>query len=306
MPEAPGTEFLNFAPALAATGRAEDVRAVVAWHAGWTVSAALLAVAAHWLSPGLQGTVLAGLIGMTLPGLAGLWLSRRDSLGDRALVLGVWSLAAVAASALSGGLTGSLSAFVFAPLVAGLLLGGRGLPLTGAVAVALSAVVGLVSVLLGGAPGDSPVLATAAAVVTALAAAAAIHIASRPREDVLGQVQDNLGRIESVLAGQPGLTLVIDPDGRVLGAYGTPPPALDVDALFAQGLIAQVHAPDRSLVSAALERARNGLEAQAIFAPRTALDRRVTIVLRRLDGADAAARAEAEAWPPAAPASWPI
>jgi cell cycle sensor histidine kinase DivJ len=287
---------LNLAPALAAPGRAEDVRAVVGWHVGWSVAALLLAVAAHWLSPGLQGTVLAGLIGMILPGLAGLWLSRSDSLGDRGLVLGVWSLAAVAASALSGGLTGSLSAFVFAPLVAGILLGGRVLSLTGAFAVALSALVGLVSVLLGGAPGDSPMLAAAAAVVTALAAAAAIHIASRPREDVLGQVQDNLGRIESVLAGQPGLTLVMNPDGRVLGAYGTPPPALDVDALFTQGLIAQVHAPDRSLVSAALDRARNGLEAQAIFAPRVALDRRVTVVLRRLDGADETVRLIAQAF----------
>jgi cell cycle sensor histidine kinase DivJ len=156
--------------------------------------------------------------------------------------------------------------------------------------------VGLVSVLLGGAPGDSPALAATAAVVTALGAAAAIHIASRPRTDVLGQVQENLGRVESVLAGQPGLTLVMNPDGRVLGAYGTPPPALDVDALFTQGLIAQVHAPDRSLVSAALERARNGLEAQAIFAPRIALDRRVTVVLRRLDGADDTVRLIAQAF----------
>ena len=272
------------------------MRAVVAWHLGWTLASLLLIPAAHWLSPALQGTVLAGLIGMVLPGLAGLWLARSDSLGDRALVLGVWSLASVAASALSGGLTGSLSAFVFAPLVAGLLLGGRVLSLTGAFAVVLSALVGLISVLLGGAPGDSPALATTAAVITGLGAVAAIHIATRPRADVLGQVQENLGRVESVLAGQPGLTLVMDPDGRVLGAYGTPPPALDVDALFTQGLIAQVHAPDRTMVSAALERARVGLEAQVIFAPRIALDRRVTVVLRRLDGADDSIRLIAQAF----------
>jgi cell cycle sensor histidine kinase DivJ len=287
---------LNLAPALAAPGRAEDVRAVVAWHAGWAVAAAVVAVAAHWLSPGMHGTALAGLIAMMLPGLAGLWLARCDGRGERGLVLGVWSLAAVAASALSGGLTGSMSAFIFMPLVAGILLGGEVLGLTGALAVALAALVGFVSVLLGGAPGDSPALATLAAVVTALAAAGAVRVAWRPRPDVLGQAQENLGRIESVLAGQPGLTLVMDPDGRVLGAYGTPPPALDVDALFTQGLIAQVHAPDRSAVSTALERARNGLEAQAIFAPRTALDRRVTVVLRRLDGADATVRLIAQAF----------
>jgi len=287
---------LNLAPALSDPGRAQDVRAVVGWHAGWAGAALLLTVAAPWLSPGLQGTVLAGLIGLILPGLAGLWLARADGPGERGLVLGVWSLAAVAASALSGGLTGSLSAFVFMPLIAGILLGGRLLSLTGAFAVALSALVGLVSVLLGGAPGDSPTLATVAAVITALSAAAALHIATRPREDVAGQARESLARVESVLAGQPGLTLVMDPDGRVLGAYGAPPPALDVDALFSQGLIAQVHAPDRTPVLAALERARVGMEAQVIFAPRIALDRRVTLVLRRLDGNDAAVRLIAQAF----------
>jgi cell cycle sensor histidine kinase DivJ len=233
---------------------------------------------------------------MVVPGLAGLILARKDGWIDRALVLGVWSLAAVAASALSGGVTGSMAAFVFMPFVAGILLGGEILSLTGAFAVALAALVGLVSVLLGGAPGDSPALAALVAVVTALAAGIAIRLVWRPREDVLGETRQSLGRVESLLAGQPGMTLVMDAGGRVLGAYGTPPPALEVDPLFTQGLIAQVHAPDRGFVLAALERARTGLQTQVTFAPRAALDRRVTVVLRRLDGADDTVRLIAQAF----------
>lgn len=233
---------------------------------------------------------------MIVPGVSGLWLARRDNWTNRALVLGVWSLAAVATSALSGGVTGSTSAFIFMPFVAGIMLGGEILSLTGAFVVALAAAVGLISVLLGGAPGDSPALAGLVALVTALAAGFATRLVWRPRENVLGQVQQSLGRVESLLAGQPGMTLVMDADGRVLGAYGTPPPALEVDPLFTQGLIAQVHAPDRAVVAAALDRARHGLQAQVTFAPRAALDRRVTVALRRLDGADDTVRLIAQAF----------
>ena len=287
---------MNLTPALSAPQRAHDVRAVVAWHGVWAVAAASIAFAAQWLEPGLQPSVLAGLIGMVLPGLAGLLLARKDGWASRVLVLSVWSLSAMAASALSGGMTGSMAAFVFMPFVAGILLGGEILSLTGAFAVGLAALVGLVSVVLGGAPADSPALSTVAAMATALAAAVATRLVWRPRENTLGQVRQSLGRVETLLAGQPGMTLVMDGDGRVLGAYGTPPPALEVDPLFTQGLIAQVHAPDRAIVTAALNRARNGLEAQATFAPRIALDRRVTLVLRRLDGADDTIRLIAQAF----------
>ena len=71
----------------------------------------------------------------------------------------------------------------------------------------------------------------------------------------------------------------------MLAAYGTPPPSLAVDPLFEQGLIAAVHAPDRPAVLSAIDKALAGHDAQALFAPRVALDRRVTLILRRLDDA---------------------
>ena len=72
--------------------------------------------------------------------------------------MGGWSVAAVATSALAGGVTGPLAGLVFLPLAAGIVLGGRVLAQTGAVAFGLATLVGLISVLLGGPCGSSPVI----------------------------------------------------------------------------------------------------------------------------------------------------
>ena len=82
---------------------------------------------------------------------------------------------------------------------------------------------------------------------------------------------------------QPGLTLVIDQAGRVMSAYGTAPAGLSAEALFEQGLIAAIHAPDRPLLVAALERASMGQEAQCLVTPRLALDRRSVLALRGIE-----------------------
>ncbi|MDO9607889.1 MAG: HAMP domain-containing sensor histidine kinase, partial [Brevundimonas sp.] len=90
-------------------------------------------------------------------------------------------------------------------------------------------------------------------------------------------------RVEAVLNAQPGLTLLLDPTGRAVAAWGTPPPSVSIDALVDQGLIAAVHAPDRPAVAAALQRAAAGQTAEVLFSPRLALDRRVVMILRRFD-----------------------
>ncbi|MDY6922395.1 MAG: HAMP domain-containing sensor histidine kinase, partial [Pseudomonadota bacterium] len=135
-----------------------------------------------------------------------------------------------------------------------------------------------------GVPGPHlPVLAAISAALTAGAAALAVRLSWRQGEARLAAAEGAAGRVERLLAAQPGLTLVLEPSGRVLAAYGAPPPALPVDPLFEQGLIAAVHAPDRPLLLAAIDRALQGQDAAATFAPRLALDRRVQLILRRLD-----------------------
>lgn len=259
-----------------------DGPALAAWHAGWAVAAALLALGGRWIG-GLDGPVFYGVLAMVVPGLTGLWLLRRDGATERMTLLGVWGLAAVLTAYLSGGLTGPLTGFVFLPLAAGIALGGARPVQAGALAVGLAALAGLISVWLAP-PGSHPAaLAAISALLTAAAAALAVRLSWRQRETRLAAAEAETARLETLLAGQPGLTLVLEPSGRVLAAYGAPPVSLPVDPLFEQGLVAAVHAPDRPRLLHAIERALAGHDGSAMIAPRTALDRRVQLILRRLD-----------------------
>ncbi|MFN5618796.1 MAG: sensor histidine kinase, partial [Brevundimonas sp.] len=104
----------------------------------------------------------------------------------------------------------------------------------------------------------------------------------RTRERRLLQAEASAERVERLLAGQPGLTLIANPAGRVAAAYGAVPPALSLDALFEGGLIAAVHAPDRPAVLSAISKAVGGGVGQTRFAPRLALDRRLMLLVRPL------------------------
>ncbi|MFN3931042.1 MAG: sensor histidine kinase [Brevundimonas sp.] len=259
-----------------------DLPALAAWHAGWAVAAALLALGARWLD-GVEGPVFYGVLAMVVPGVAGLALLQRDGGAERMTLLGLWGLAAAVAASLSGGLTGPLAGFVFLPLTAGLALGGVRRVQFGALAVAFAALAGLAAAGLGVAGPHLPVLAAISAALTAGAAALAVRLSWRQGEARLAAAEGAAARVERLLAAQPGLTLVLERSGRVLAAYGAPPPALPVDPLFELGLIAAAHAPDRPRLLAAIDRALQGQDASATFAPRMALDRRVQLILRRLD-----------------------
>ncbi len=261
---------------------ASDGPSLAAWHAGWAVAAALLALGGRWLA-GVEGPVFYGVLAMVVPGVTGLALLQRDGGRERMTLLGLWGLAAVVAASLSGGLTGPLAGFVFLPLTAGLALGGMRRVQAGALAVGFAALAGLLSTWLAGPAQHLPVLAAISAALTAGAAALAVRLSWRQGEARLAAAEDAAVRVERLLAAQPGLTLVLERSGRVLAAYGAPPSALPVDPLFEQGLIAAVHAPDRPRLLTAIDKALQGHDAAATFAPRLALDRRVQLILRRLD-----------------------
>jgi two-component system, cell cycle sensor histidine kinase DivJ len=262
----------------------DDGPSLAAWHAGWAVAAALLALGARWLG-GVEGPVFHGVLAMVVPGVTGLALLQRDGARERMTLLGLWGLAAVVAAGLSGGLTGPLAGFVFLPLTAGLALGGVRRVQAGALAVGLAAVAGLLSAWLAGPGPHLPVMAAISAALTAAAAALAVRLSWRQNEARLAAAEAEARRVERLLAAQPGLTLVLEPSGRVLAAYGAPPSALPVDPLFEHGLVAAVHAPDRPRLLGAIDKALQGYDASTTFAPRLALDRRVQLILRRLDEA---------------------
>ncbi|RZJ27609.1 MAG: HAMP domain-containing histidine kinase, partial [Brevundimonas sp.] len=137
--------------------------------------------------------------------------------------------------------------------------------------------------MLGGAGPHLPALAALSAVLTAAAAALAVRLSWLQRERRMASAEAEVRRVEALMAAQPGLTLILEPSGRVVAAYGAPPASLPVDPLFEQGLVAAIHAPDRPRLLAAMDRALAGHEGAATLAPRLALDRRVQLVLRRLD-----------------------
>ena len=261
---------------------ASDRPALAAWHAGWAVAAAFLALGGRWFG-GVDGPVFYGVLAMVVPGLSGLGLLRRDGADERMALLAIWGLAAMLTAALSGGLTGPLTGFVFLPLAAGIALGGPRPVQVGAMAVGLAALAGLLSAWFSGPGAPLPTLAAISALLTAAAAALAVRLSWRQRETRLTAAEAEAARVETLLAAQPGLTLVLEPSGRVLAAYGAPPVSLPVDPLFEGGLVAAVHAPDRPRILDAIERAMKGQDGAALFAPRTALDRRVQMIVRRLD-----------------------
>ncbi len=260
---------------------------LAAWHAGWAVAVAVLALALRWLG-GEGGPAFWGLLAAALPGLIGLTLLWRDGGWPRSRVLGVWAAAAAVASLLGGGLGGALSALIFMPVAAGLSLGGGrkfGLRMVtaGAVASAVAILVGLAGAVWGSVPDPAPVTAALVGLLAMGAFILSLRLGWRARERRLMSARGGIRRVEAVLSAQPGLTLLIDPAGRPVAAYGAPPAALPVEPLFEGGLIAAVHAPDRSAVMGAIDRALQGHTATARFTPRTALDRRVTLTLARFD-----------------------
>ncbi|MDP3369662.1 MAG: sensor histidine kinase, partial [Brevundimonas sp.] len=176
-----------------------DRPALAAWHAGWAVAAALLALGGRWIG-GVDGPIFYGVLAMVAPGLAGLGLLRRDGATERMTLLVVWGLAALLTAALSGGLTGPLTGFVFLPLAAGIALGGTRPVQAGALAVGLAALTGLLSTWLAPPLSHLPALAAISALLTAGAAALAVRLSWRQREARLAAAEDETARLETLLA----------------------------------------------------------------------------------------------------------
>ncbi len=267
---------------------AGDGAAVAAWHAGWAAAVGVTALFATGAGTGAEaaGTaapLLLALGVMAAPGLAGLTLLRRDDDEARSALLTLWTLAALASAALSGGAGGPLAGFVFAPLAAGLALGGRRRVLVAAIAATGAAGAGLLSGWLSGAPTAAATTAGISALMTAGATTAALFLGARRAARRMELAEADVAGVETLLAGQPALTLALNQDLRALAAYGAAPAALPVEPLFKEGLLSAVDPADRPAVLAALARARGLGEAQVRFTPRLALDRRILLTARRMD-----------------------
>jgi cell cycle sensor histidine kinase DivJ len=282
-----------------------DQRRLALWHGGVALGACLLLTGGLVVGPSPGLAVRAALAVMIVPALLGALMSLRHvSRRDRLMILGAWGLAAASASALSGGMSGPLTGLMVLPVAAGLLLGGASWGLAGAMlglsATAIAVLVGLFSVWIAGAAAGAPVLSSATALLAVAATAVSLRWAWRDRDEALTGALRTLRRTEDLAAAQPGLTLLLTPQGGLAGSHGRPTSALDLASLAGQGLIAFTHAPDRPQVQEGLARAlalpADAEPVQVVLTPREALDRRVILYVRRMEPSAGPLRLIAQAY----------
>ncbi|THD81627.1 MAG: HAMP domain-containing histidine kinase [Phenylobacterium sp.] len=203
--------------------------------------------------------------------MLGATLADAGSEGAQAAAIVIWAMAGVAASLLTGGITGPLAVWCLAPLAAtAAYRKAQNLPLGAALAVGATGAAALASLLL-----PLPVAAAAAAPwlsLLALATAAlglgagfvALHVAIRHQDLERDDVE--LG-LREVLAFQPQLLLSLYPGGRILEAFGQPPLGLQLRDVVDRNFSDLVAPDERPQVEAALQLAVADGSAEIGFTP---------------------------------------
>jgi cell cycle sensor histidine kinase DivJ len=262
------------------------LRAALVQHLAWS-GVTLLVLSVLALRGGVALTTVFALLLGALPGLAAQLLRLRDEPILRHGLLGLWALCSVLAVGMTGGAAGPLAAWCAAPLAAAamfdrprMISGGAALSLVVWLAGIGSGLVWPVELPL---PGAGTLLGGLAVGTVGVTLAAAMVSSLNRRAGRLESAEDRAARLAVLLAEQPHLILTVDSTGRLASAFGAPPPGFSVDELFAQGLIASAHHPDRPALQTALVRAATHGQAEVGFAPRAALDRWSSVAFRRLD-----------------------
>ena len=272
------------------------------WHLGFGVGA-VAAGAALLAALGDISWTIAGALGSgAAAGFAG-YLWRPSERSQRLALVVLWAVAAAAAAALQGGLTGPLGIWCVLPLLAGALLGA---PAEGAVfsAAALGVLVlveiaGAVSPAARGAFGVG--LAAAGLLTAGGAAVAAILLIERRMRAQAKVAAGELAWLRGTLSELPHLVLALDPTGRPEAVFGTAPAGFEPGRL-AGGLLPAVAPEDRPAVEAALAGALVRGQANVLLHPAAEPDRLAALALRRRGEHDlCAALQEAD---PAVVAGW--
>jgi len=267
---------------------AAAVREVVGWHAGWALAVVLAGLALAFTTPGASITVwCALLVGLAPAGFAAL-LVRRDGPSRRLVILASWALAAVLASGLTGGVVGPLAVWCVVPLaVAAVLGGGRPLAAGASLSLGAFALVGLAQAIGWVAPApikaagfDLGLLGVSTTSVGLAAALVMLRRRLNGRNEAQGLVNADL---HALLLRQPHLILVLDQAGRANAAYGSPPPGVSADRLFAEGLAALVNEDRRADLAWTLSTTRQDGEGALHFQLAGAEGAWLDLTLRRLD-----------------------
>lgn len=254
------------------------------WHLAWAAGVALCGAGLVATGRLATGPELAPLVLGIIPALIGAAIGAS---GERARVLVVvaWTLSATAAVLMSGGALGPLAAWCLAPLAAAAAFRKPDLlPLGAAGALAAAAIAALSSALL---PLTPPADAEAwlsliglPGMALALGAALVVLYAELTRER---RARDDIeaGMLE-VLDNQPQLLLDLYPGGRILEAFGQPPPGWRARDLVDRNFGDLVNSDDRPAVEDALQRAVSVGSAELAFRPAHDADGWWELSLRRM------------------------
>jgi cell cycle sensor histidine kinase DivJ len=256
-------------PTLRSRARAGGYGFAVGWHLAWAAGAVLTAAALVAAGRLAVGADLAPLAVGAVAGLAGAALAPAGARSRTAAVL-VWTLAAITSVLMTGGASGPLAAWSLAPLAAAASFRKPDLlPLGAAGALAVAAVAALSSTLLPlpPPPAGAAWLSLAALCGMALAfgtALVALHAEATSERRERDRLETGL---LEVLDNQPQLLLDLYPGGRILEAFGQPPPGWRPRDLLDRNLGDFVQPDDRRLVEDALQRAVGDGSAEAAFRP---------------------------------------
>jgi cell cycle sensor histidine kinase DivJ len=267
---------------------AAALREVMGWHAAWALAVVLAGVALVFAAPGAPWTTWSALVlGLAPTGVAAS-LFRRDSPRRRLVVLASWALAVVLAGGLTGGVAGPLAVWCVAPLaVAAVLGGGRPLAAGASLSLGAFALLGLAQAIGWTAPAppraasfDLGLLGVATTCVGLAAALVMFRRRLNQRNEAHGAVNAEL---HALLTRQPNLILVLDHGGRASAAYGSPPPGVNADRLFAVGVLDLVDQDRREALAQTLAAARRDGESALHFQLAGEDGVWLDLALRRLD-----------------------
>ena len=251
-PVAPNPVLIN---ASDAGERRLAVTAAVAWLAVLTLAAAALSLGLGRL----PGPIFGAFVVMAVPALATAALLATAVGGRRrVLLLALWAAAGAAACALTGGLSGPLTAWCLAPVAAATALGRRRLLAEAAALAVLGgamAALGQVAGLEPAAPAEPLRLLLSLFSLGSLGLSLAAGLARFGRG---GQMPEGArSELEHILVQQPQLILSLSGEGRVLSAYGFPPPGV-TEAELRGGLKGMVSPADLGALADAMDSALRG------------------------------------------------
>jgi cell cycle sensor histidine kinase DivJ len=256
---------------------------VVAWHLIWAAVLVLSLIGLLFATASLLGVL--AVVAMAVPGVCSIWLLSRDEDRFRQGLVWLWSVMALIAVGITGGINGPLATWVAMPMVAAIVLNRRALISLGA---ALSFMAALSAAIVSFSqsvrvPDDQEgfLLSLLSVFSTVIGLGVALLPALRARVERAHDAEDARARLYRMVTEQPQLIVSLDEVGRMQAAYGEAPPGLDLHQLMQHGLIAAVHAPDRPAVIAAIEAAYSNGRAEIGFTPHAAMDYYLHLAMRR-------------------------